>query len=123
MPRRDEHKISAAELRAALRSWAELRLLLMAREPARLLPKRGKGSLSSLLGFLSAKNVPAQAARAPAAPPAAPWDDAGRRAGTAGASMSGTEMTSTHSAQPPAGPGQTCAGTVTAATMSAEEFF
>ena len=120
--------ITADELRAALRSWEELRLLLLARPPNRGRDKAARkgGSLLSLLGF-SPRGTAAQSQ--PAAPPPAPLGGAGRQPGRhvgsrteAGPSSSSRDQRAAATA-PPAESAEYRLESVTARTMSASEFF
>ena len=116
--------ITADELRGALRSWTELRLLLLARAPDRGRDRAARkgGSILSLLGF-SPRSAAAQlqpAARAP--PPALPEEPARHAASRAEVEM-GTRSRGDRAVAAAPLAGSTRHGSVAAATMSADEFF
>ena len=116
--------ITADELRGALRSWTELRLLLLARAPDRGRDRatRKGGSILSLLGFSprSAAAQPKPAARAP--PPALPEEPARHASSRVEVEM-GTRSRGERAVAAAPLAGSTRHGSVAAATMSADEFF
>jgi hypothetical protein len=116
--------ITADELRGALRSWTELRLLLLARAPDRGRDRAARkgGSILSLLGFSprSAAAQPKPAARA--LPPALPEEPARHASSRVEVEMSTRSRGERAVAAPPLA-GSTRHGSVAAATMSADEFF
>ena len=130
VPRRDRTTayvgaITADELRSALRSWTELRLLLLARAPDRGRDRaaRKRGSILALLGFSprSAAAQPKPAARAPA--PALPEEPTRHASSRVEVEMATRSRAGERSVAAAPLAGSTRHGSVAAATMSADEFF